>query len=292
MAKNNSRQQQQQPRQGQGQHKGRFTLQDERFILENYTTLPVAEIAQRLDRSITSVKSWYKRNNIVPPNIKSGEDKDLHLKKQLYGEPFFETVRKQLTQDELDSFIRGWITIVTQFDQDILASEKLSLKKYLLLEIMHDRSTQLQKNFMEDLEQKRIDLVKCKESSNYKKINSLTNEIAECNNNYNNALRQTLDIAKQQTVAQKELKMSREQRVKDVRSAKENWGKTLELLSNESIRDEISKELEILRAAKDNSKMKLMKYHRFIDNKEDNPLLSYETIEFLEKLEAKENEKN
>jgi uncharacterized protein Smg (DUF494 family) len=97
------------------------------------------------------------------------------------------------------------------------------------------------------------------------------NSIASYTNEY------TKLLAEQQKIS-KDLKATREQRIKRIEDGKSSWVGLIRMLEDEEIREKEGREMVILNMATEKAKQKLSSYHQYQDGKVDIPLLTPEVI--------------
>mgnify|MGYP006248437021 FL=1 len=96
------------------------------------------------------------------------------------------------------------------------------------------------------------------------------NSIANYTNEYTKLLNEQQKISK-------DLKATREQRIKRIEDGKSSWVGLIRMLEDEEIREKTGKEMEILNMASNKFKDKLSEYHTFADETVDKPFLLPET---------------
>ena len=104
------------------------------------------------------------------------------------------------------------------------------------------------------------------------------NSIASYTNEYTKLLNEQQKISK-------DLKATREQRIKRVEDGKSSWVGLIRMLEDEEIREREGKEMAIIGLATDRSKALLQQYHNFQDNTIDRPFLTSETVTEISKDE-------
>ena len=99
--------------------KGRFSKTEISFITENHETLSYREIALKLNRDAYSVENF----------IKSKLGESLEDKKRiqalydLKNRPYWEDLKGQFNEHELDMLLYHWGRIIGQFRDDVLPTE-------------------------------------------------------------------------------------------------------------------------------------------------------------------------
>ena len=76
----------------------------------------------------------------------------------------------------------------------------------------------------------------------------------------------------------KDLKATRDQRIKRIEDSKSSWAGFLRALEDEEERERVGDDAELMKIAKDKSREKLGTFHTFIDGSIDRPLLNADTI--------------
>ena len=97
------------------------------------------------------------------------------------------------------------------------------------------------------------------------------NSIASYTNEY------TKLLSEQQKIS-KDLKATREQRIKRIEDGKSSWTGLLRMLEDEEIREIEGRQMEILSMSTDVNKEGLMDYHQYNDKAVDIPFLTPEAI--------------
>ena len=99
------------------------------------------------------------------------------------------------------------------------------------------------------------------------------NSIASYTNEY------TKLLSEQQKIS-KDLKATREQRIKRIEDGKSSWVGLIRMLEDETIREKEGREMEILNIATNKAKQKLYNYHEYADRNVDSPILSPESLDY------------
>jgi hypothetical protein len=97
------------------------------------------------------------------------------------------------------------------------------------------------------------------------------NSIASYTNEYTKLLNEQQKISK-------DLKATREQRIKRIEDGKSSWVGMIRMLEDEEIREQEGRQMEIIKLATEKSKQKLGEYHNYQDNSVDMPFLTPDTV--------------
>ena len=108
-------------------------------------------------------------------------------------------------------------------------------------------------------------------------LNFARNSIASYTNEY------TKLLSEQQKIG-KDLKATREQRIKRIEDGKSSWVGLIRMLEDELIREKEGKEMSILALATEKSAETLFQNHQYEDKTIDQPILTPESIQYLDDL--------
>lgn len=274
---------------------GRLSREDWDYIRKNVYTRTPEEMAEYLNKTATTVKEFIRKDDLVSPFLVSEADKRKRtLRLLLYNRSYWKELKKQLTEEELESFTMDWVQLMEQFNEDILPSEELQLKDYLILEILKNRSLADRKKHMDEadkLETLRDELFE--ESKKMKKSKGkdsdeallLADRVAQLNEQIL-AIRASITsytaehakfLEKGASIA-KDLKSLRADRIKKIEDGKTTYSGYIKMLENERKRREEGAEVEIMREAKEKEKERLSQYHTYVDGTIDRPFLTPETV--------------
>lgn len=198
------------------------------------------------------------------------------------GSPEWAEICKQFSYHEQEIFLYHWREIVSQFKNDVTHTEKLQIIDCIRTEILLSRV--LEKI---NLVQQEVVLKNQKLEEEYSKLEDkdtteiirITNEIAAQNaaiGAYNKELKELSDSKKQII---REIKGTREQRVKRVEESKEtltSWVSAL--ISDVELRKKLGEEMERHRIAAEVEYIRLTDYFTFADGEVEQPILNAEDI--------------
>lgn len=128
------------------------------YIKRNCAVSTDREIAKALKRNIKTIRSWRsklgiikdaagkvtKLNEIDNPNVLTGfrkmseEGRQNFFKTQLTNTLFYQRLKEQLTDDEIDFYMEEWGALCVQFE-DIVATEKRQIDELIKAEILGNR---------------------------------------------------------------------------------------------------------------------------------------------------------
>lgn len=266
---------------------GRMTLEAENYIIDQYASKTIEQLAEETGYTIRGIKSYLKRIGLDKDKII-----DNTAKKELFGKPWWQETREQLLDEEVNSFISKYFALMKQFNNDLLPSEENTLVRHIIVQILQARAVKLQTECIRSTRELEGELSLEKNSGgDPSRIADLQRQITDLRNNANLYLKQQNDLSKEAKDLYGSLKANRADRITKIEDASKSFATALQMLEDDEIRQKLSREIQLINIAQTKSKMKLMQPFRFIDGREDLPLLSWESLEFLEEI-SKENNKD
>jgi hypothetical protein len=265
--------------------RGQLSLDEEKFIRENYASSTLEQIAQALNRNIDPVKRYVDENNLLLINESDESKGNELLKHKLHSKTFWSEIKRQFDADtgELEYFENTWIGLIKQFREDVLPAEELQIKQFITIDILINRSMKERKRHIAETEklQRQVDkeYEKSEDQRDIPKLANLETQLSFARNSIANYTNEYTKLLNEQQKISKDLKATREQRIKRIEDGKSSWIGLIRMLEDEEIREKEGREMEILSLATEKYKNKLSEYHSFQDNTLDKPFLTPETVE-------------
>jgi hypothetical protein len=262
--------------------RGQLSLEEEKFIRENLALLTVESIAEQLNRNVAPIKRYISETKNLQSGSQAAED-DL-LKQKLYGKTFWQEIKKQFDEEsgELEYFENVWINLIRQFREDVLPAEELQIKQFITIDILINRSMKERKRHISETEklQRLVDAEyeKSEDQRDIPRLANLETQLSFARNSIANYTNEYTKLLGEQQKISKDLKATREQRIKRIEDGKSSWVGLIRMLEDEQIREKEGREMEILRLATNKAKDQLMQYHEYQDNKLDTPFLTPESV--------------
>ena len=259
--------------------KGRFTKTEQEFIRNNHREMSNLEIATHLDRDPISIQSYIKEkigNNTL-------DDREIEALHDLQSRPFWKDLQKQFSEEELQSLLYHWSRIITQFRDDVLPTEELQIIDAIKLEILMNRALIGQQSNMKNIsdyeELITVEKSKSLEIQDKDYIYNLESQIAVCRAAQDSLTRDYKDLQTKKAAMLKDLKATREQRIKRLEDSKQTFiGWVRNLMSNPDTRREIGIEMEKMRLAMNKEAERLSEYHKYEDGLIDQPFLTPDSV--------------
>ena len=202
--------------------------------------MSVLDIATHLDRDPASVESYVK-DKIGNTTLDDREIEALH---DLQNRPFWKDLEKQFSEEELQSLLYHWGRIITQFRDDVLPTEELQIIDAIKLEILMNRALIGQQDNMRSIDQFQdavtVEKNKDLELQDKDYIYNLERQIAVCRAAQDSLTRDYKDLQTKKAAMLKDLKATREQRIKRLEDSKQTFiGWVRNLMSNPDTRREM-----------------------------------------------------
>jgi hypothetical protein len=263
--------------------RGQLSLDEEQFIRENMLSMSIERIASSLNRSTAPIERYIEENQLARDPLEKSEEKILLQK--LHSKSFWGEIKKQFDTDtgELEYFENVWINLVKQFREDVLPAEELQIKQFITIDILINRSMKERKRHIAETEklQKQVDKEydKPEAERDIPKLANLETQLSFARNSIANYTNEYTKLLNEQQKISKDLKATREQRIKRIEDGKSSWVGLIRMLEDEEVREREGREMQILSMATDKIKEKLFDYHQYADNSLDLPFLTPESVE-------------
>jgi hypothetical protein len=261
--------------------RGQLSLDEEKFIRENISILSIEQIADSINRNIAPVQRYIEEN----PQLISHNSDDQNLKQKLYCKTFWSEIKRQFDENsgELQYFEDTWISLIKQFREDVLPAEELQIKQFITIDILINRSMKERKRHISETEklQRLVDTeyAKSETDRDIPKLANLETQLSFARNSIANYTNEYTKLLNEQQKISKDLKATREQRIKRIEDGKSSWVGLIRMLEDEDVREKEGREMEILKIATEKAKSQLSQYHTYKDNVVDRPFLNSETVE-------------
>lgn len=262
--------------------RGQLSLEEEKYIRDNYSSLSLQQIADKLNRSLAPVERYVNENQLSVVN--STQDDQL-LKQKLHSKTFWLEIQRQFDSEtgELEYFENTWVGLIKQFREDVLPAEELQIKQFITIDILINRSMKERKRHIAETEklQKQVDkeYEKPEDQRDIPKLANLETQLSFARNSIANYTNEYTKLLNEQQKISKDLKATREQRIKRIEDGKSSWTGLIRMLEDEETREKEGRQMEIISMATEKYKQQLSSYHSFQDNTIDKPLLTPDTVE-------------
>jgi hypothetical protein len=266
----------------QPKKRGQLSLEEEKYIRENIQSLTTEQIAENLNRNSAPIKRYISESKNLLSSSQAAEDE--LLKQKLYGKTFWQEIKKQFDEEsgELEYFENIWINLLKQFREDVLPAEELQIKQFITIDILINRSMKERKRHISETEklQRLVDAEydKLEDQRDIPRLANLETQLSFARNSIANYTNEYTKLLGEQQKISKDLKATREQRIKRIEDGKSSWVGLIRMLEDEGIREKEGREMELIKMATKKAKDQFMEYHHYQDDKLDSPFLTPESV--------------
>ena len=257
---------------------GRFTIEEIDFIEKNYKKMELKALAKHLKRQPSSIKNYIQEHIVNQGNSLAAQN--LRVEYDIQKRPYWFDIQQQFTPEEIPLFVYYWERTISQFKDDVLPTEELQIVDMVKIELLMSRGLKQQNQNQQNiniLEKLLID-EQANEVPDPMTVNSLSTQISLARAAQTAWSKEFQELSNRKLMILKELKATRQQRVKTLESSKANFiGMLGELIINKDLRKEWGEHIEKMRIATDIEMKRLTDYHTFNDGIVDQPIFTSET---------------
>ena len=257
--------------------RGRISKVEARYITQNADKLPVEEIASYLDRDPSAV------DNFIKKKLKIGLSKFEQAEYDLEERPYWVELNKQFTPDELSLFKYHWGRIINQFKDDVFPTEELQVVDVIKLELLMSRCLQQNKSNIDQISAFEILVQEGRaldpDQQDVDAIFNLERQVAALRAAQESLNRDYRDLQTKKSAMLKDMKGTREQRIKRLEDSKQSFtGWVAHLMQNPALTQQYGLEMEKMRLSMEKEKERLSVFHKYEDGQVDQPFLTPDTV--------------
>jgi hypothetical protein len=258
---------------------GRFSNEEMEFIEANAEVLSIDEIANSLDRDPDSVKKWIAKKI----GFSAKQKKEAAVANELKSKPYYRELKHQFSEEELELFQFHFKKMWSQFKDDVFHTEEMQIVNAIKLEILMNRILRAQQENQNEIstyeslvrEEKSVD----RDQRDTEYIIQLERQCAVLRASQETLSKDYKDLQTRITSSLKDLKGTREQRIKQIEDSKQTFGSLVKQIATDpDFRINIGLEMEKMRLAAHAEKERLSEYHEYEDGTVDQPFLTPETL--------------
>ena len=263
--------------------RGKLSLDEEKYIRENVSDLSIEQIAEAINRTVKPVERYIIENNLGVSTLTEQANNNTLLIK-LHSKTFWPEIQRQFdeTTGELEYFESTWIGLVKQFREDVLPAEELQIKQFITIDILINRSMKERKRHIQETERLQREVEReyelPEDARDIPKLANLETQLSFARNSIANYTNEYTKLLNEQQKISKDLKATREQRIKRIEDGKSSWVGLIRMLEDEEIREKEGREMEIMNMATQKTKKELRELFTYADDNVDHPLLNCDTM--------------
>ena len=266
---------------------GRLDTTEQQYIRDNIKEMHYETIASILDRDPKSIKLWIEKNL----GFTASDRKEVEAYNELKDKAYWKDLEGQFSEDELEMFVFHWKKMWSQFKEDVFHTEEIQIVDTIKLEILMNRCLRAQNDNIKQVSELEATVIELKKSmvdiSDAREREELWRDIANLDRQMAVliASRETLsrdfkDLQTKKSAMIKDLKGTREQRIKAIEDSKQTFSALIKkIILDSDFRHEIGVEMEKMRLAMDKERERLSQAHTYEDKITDQPYLTPETVE-------------
>ena len=257
--------------------KGRFTKKEIKYIKENMADMSIEEIGAELDRDPASIQEHIKRE------FKVGLSVEEEAAYQLEERPYWCELKEQFSKQELELFKYHWTRVISQFKDDVIPTEEIQVVDLIKLELLMNRCLKGNKSNMDQInafqELIRDERALDPDQQDVDTIINLERQVASLRAAQESLNRDYRDLQTKKNSMLKEMKATREQRVKRYEDSKHSFtGWIIHLINNPELTKSYGLEMERMRLAMAKERERLGQFHQYEDGQVDQPFLTPDTV--------------
>jgi len=263
--------------------RGKLSIDEENYIRENVSDLSIEQIAEAINRTVKPVERYIIENNLGVSTLTEQANNNTLLIK-LHSKTFWQEIERQFdeTTGELEYFENTWIGLVKQFREDVLPAEELQIKQFITIDILINRSMKERKRHIQETERLQREVEQeyklPEDVRDIAKLANLETQLSFARNSIANYTNEYTKLLNEQQKISKDLKATREQRIKRIEDGKSSWVGLIRMLEDEEIREKEGREMEIMNMATQKTKTELRELFTYADDNVDNPLLNCDNM--------------
>ena len=256
--------------------KGRISKEEHSFIETSVNKLTPKEIAKSLNRNPDSVGEYIKKHFDIGTSPQEKAQYDLR------DRPYYYELKQQFDQDELELFDYYWGRIVGQFNNDVLPTEEMQILDVVKIEVMMNRCLKSQKDNVNAINRLEIEiqaLLDLPDPEELDRVLNMERQVGALRAAQENLSKDFRDLQDKKGKMLKDMKATREQRIKRLEDARESFGSWVaHLAQNPDKLKAYGIQMEKMRLSMESEKERLGQYHKYEDGAVDRPFLNHETV--------------
>lgn len=281
-----------------------FTKLELEYIKSHYEKSTPEEIAQHLDRSISSVKfqvdkikaSSAPKVTFVAPEPKGDELNETPLSEihqpaidspastDLKSSIEYQNLLDQFDESELEYFDARYQQMIQQFEREgLLSTENVQVFQLIKYEILMNRNLKMKKSVEKELEKLKEILAEAEalddDSPTHRQyVIQLLQQVSARDSSLVSRTGEYVKLQEKHKEITRELKAARDQRIKNLENSKIDFVAVLKNLNDPIAREKMGRDAELSVMAASKELQRLTNSHKYNDGSWDQPLLNATTV--------------
>ena len=266
--------------------KGAISEKEKQFISRNKGVMSDVQMGEELNRSEEFVRKYRvmlaKKLGGNAPKITNIQDARLDVREKLKNSHIWQTLKKELSEEELKMFIEKYVDFIAQFQGNILPTEESQLHQAIKFEVLMSRELQSRKAVEDKIKSLELELSNMPPPNLRDKVDvdrasaiedMLQSYRASSQNSYNSVYK--FEELKEKLLTS--LKATRDKRINKIDKVDISWLDVVKSLELEETRDIIGMQLNMGKKSYEKEYNRLGSSHKFTNETIDLPLLNVET---------------
>ena len=248
---------------------GRLSKEEQSYIDSQPETVSDLEIAKKLDRSIDAIT----QRRASAPQITANTEMEEYVI-QLREKHFWPTIKRSLLEDEIIIFEKQWAALYSQFfHQGVTPTDEIMMKDVIIEDILLHRALEQKKNILEEIrDNERLISEERQKDVDDRDNDFMTNAlrtIVQLRGTSEAFTKEINDIKKTKDSKFKDLKATRNERLKTIEEGGKNIFALIKLLDDTKSRETEGRMAGLVYAAATNESDDLKKETVFADGEVD-----------------------
>lgn len=273
---------------------GGISNEDRQFIINNASKLTAEEIAAHIRKSVKVVEREIKCH-VKLPNAENNMIR-WHLKKITE----WKSIKDEFSNEELNYLEEKYVKYVEQMESNLTATEESQVINMIKIEILMHRNLAADKECARSIAtyQKLTESILNSVGGDFalldgdqlKSIQDAENKITSLRDSSVSRYSQYLDMQTKLNALHKELNTTRQQRADKIVDSKKTFGAYVKELLEARKQEKESRFVELLNLATVKEEKRLSRAHKYADGSYDNPMLTADILDTLDKTEDDEDD--
>jgi hypothetical protein len=261
--------------------RGKLSKEDIAIIEKFAGNKPDAEIADIINRTENTVAKYRKEHLGVGDDVENSEY--IQYRTRLKDRPEYIQLKKVSSDDELEYATRQWTKYISQFKEDVLATEETQILQLIKFEIfMYRIEIDRKKNLDYKLKlEKKIEQESLQPNPSVDLIINFEEQIAAQDAAVHGHGIQYVKYQEKHEKILSSLKATRDQRIKNIQNASTTILGVIKDLEKEDTREQRGREMAIMKAGLEKETVRLGQLHKYDDDMLDQPLLNSRTVKMV-----------
>ena len=241
--------------------RGPWSKKEKQFIADNAGGMGYKEIAAVLERNPQAVSKYIRENH-----ANSFTEKAKGAEYDIQKSPVWGDLERQFSKEELKMFLYHWGRIISQFRDDVYPTEEMQVVDTIKLEILMNRAVTQQQQVMQDISGVEIVLMaeRANEEADQMVVSNLERQVAVLRAAQESLNKDYQDMLKQKNGILKEMKATRDARIKYLEHNKNNMLQFLrDIVEDRSTRRRLGQDMEKMRLAAEVEYQSLSERHEY-----------------------------